>query len=59
MMIKIKGYCNCQAISCDIVTAYSRKISILVVKKKKMKRMSFYTDDITGRYVWSTVYNQV
>lgn len=51
MMIKIKGYCNCQAISCDIVTAYSRKISIVVVKKKKMKRMSFYTDDITGRYV--------
>ena len=50
MMVKIKGYCNSPAISCDIVTAYSRKISILVVKKKVI-RISFYTDDITGRYM--------
>ena len=49
MMIKIKGYCNCQAISCDIVTAYSRKISILVVETKN--DTSFYTDDITDRYM--------
>lgn len=42
MMIKIKGYCNCQAISCDIVTAYSRKISIFVVKKKNETYVVLY-----------------
>ena len=42
MMIKIKGYCNCQAISCDIVTAYSRKISTLVVKKKNETYVVLY-----------------
>lgn len=50
MMVKINGYCNSRAISCDIVsvTAYSRKIFVF---KKNMMRMSFYTDDKTYTYI--------